>query len=84
MKVVFIYYIRSVSGMASTIYGGFSMIIILMIFIYVSSIILLVCAMMTSKYAFWLAERKQLSSNKVLSLNLKRLREEPNNFVSNN
>ena len=34
--------------------------------------------------AIWLAERKQLSSNKVLSLNLKRLREEPNNFVSNN
>ena len=84
LKVVFIYYIRSVSGMASTIYGGFSMIIILMIFIYASSVILLACAMMTSKYAFWLAERKQLSSNKVLSLNLKRLREEPNNFVSNN
>lgn len=83
LKVVFIYYIRSVSGMASTIYGGFSMIIILMIFIYVSSIILLVCAMMTSKYAFWLAERKQLISNRVLSLNLKRLRDEPNNFVSN-
>ena len=83
LKVVFIYYIRSVSGMATTIYGGFSMIIILMIFIYVSSIILLVCAMMTSKYAFWLAERKQLISNRVLSLNLKRLRDEPNNFVSN-
>ena len=84
LKIVFIYYVRSVSGMASTIYGGFSMVIILMIFIYISSFIMLVCAMMTSKYAFWLADRKQQKCNKILSRNLKRLRDNQNIFIVEN
>ena len=84
LKIVFIYYVRSVSGMASTIYGGFSMVIILMIFIYISSFIMLVCAMMTSKYAFWLADRKQQKCNKILSSNLKRLRDNQNIFIVEN
>ncbi|MDP7232000.1 MAG: YihY/virulence factor BrkB family protein [SAR202 cluster bacterium] len=79
-KIVFIYYVRNVSAMTSSIYGGVSMIIILMIFIYVSSIIMLICAILTSKYAFWLAERKQKKSNKTLSENLLRVRNNPHGF----
>jgi len=79
-KIVFIYYVRNVSAMTSSIYGGVSMIIILMIFIYFSSIIMLICAILTSKYAFWLAERKQKKSNKILSKNLLRVRNSPHGF----
>ena len=55
-KFVFIFYLRNMSGMASNIYGGVSTIIVLMIFIYVSSIILLVGAMLTMRYSYYLSK----------------------------
>ena len=45
---------------------------------------MLVCAMMTSKYAFWLADRKQQKCNKILSSNLRRLRDNQNIFIAEN
>lgn len=73
-KAIFIFYLRNMSGVATNIYGGVSMIIVLMIFVYVSSIILLVGAMLTSRYAFFLAETEQKKRNRTLSRNLERIR----------
>ena len=73
-KVIFIFYLRNVSGVASSIYGGLSTIIVLMIFVYVSSIILLVGAMLTSRYAFYLAQSEQKKGNRSLSRSLERIR----------
>ena len=73
-KVIFIFYLRNVSGVASSIYGGLSTIIVLMIFVYVSSIILLAGAMLTSRYAFYLAQSEQKKRNRSLSKSLERVR----------
>jgi uncharacterized BrkB/YihY/UPF0761 family membrane protein len=73
-KAIFIFYLRNMSGVATTIYGGVSMIIVLMIFVYVSAIILLVAAMLTSRYAFYLAQTEQKKRNRSLSRSLERIR----------
>ena len=73
-KAIFIFYLRNLSGVATTVYGGVSVIIVLMIFVYVSAIILLVGAMLTSRYAFYLAETEQKKRNRSLSHNLERIR----------
>ena len=73
-KVIFIFYLRNASGVATSIYGGLSTIIVLMIFVYVSSIILLVGAMLTSRYAFYLAQSEQKKRNRSLSKSLERIR----------
>jgi membrane protein len=73
-KVIFIFYLRNMSGVATSIYGGVSMIIVLMIFVYVSAIILLIAAMLTSRYAFYLAETEQKKRNNSLSRSLERIR----------
>ena len=73
-KAVFVYYLRNMSGVATSVYGGVSAIIVLMIFVYVSAIILLVGAMLTSRYAFYLSENEQRKRNRSLSRSLKRIR----------
>ncbi len=73
-KAIFIFYLRNMSGVATSIYGGVSTIIVLMIFVYVSAIILLVGAMLTSRYAFYLAEKEQNERNESLSRSLERIR----------
>jgi membrane protein len=73
-KAIFIFYLRNMSTIATSIYGGVSMIIVLMIFVYVSAIILLVAAMLTSRYAFYLAETEQKKRNNFLSRSLERIR----------
>jgi len=73
-KAIFIYYIRNVSGVATSIYGGVSIIITLMIFVYISAIILLIGAMLTSRYAFFLVETEQKKRNQSLSRSLERIR----------
>jgi membrane protein len=73
-KAIFVFYLRNMSGVATNIYGGVSAIIVLMIFVYVSAIILLVGAMLTSRYAFYLAETEQKKRNKSLSRSLERIR----------
>ena len=77
-KFVFIFYLRNMSGMATNIYGGVSTIIVLMIFIYVSSIILLVGAMLTMRYSYYLSNLEQRNQNNKLSKNLQRIRSVPN------
>ena len=72
--MIFIFYLRNASGVATSIYGGLSTIIVLMIFVYVSSIILLVGAMLTSRYAFYLAQSEQKKRNRSLSKSLERIR----------
>jgi membrane protein len=73
-KAIFVFYLRNMSGVATSIYGGVSAIIVLMIFVYVSAIILLVGAMLTSRYAFYLAETEQKKRNRSLSRSLERIR----------
>jgi membrane protein len=73
-KAIFVFYLRNLSGVATNIYGGVSVILVLMIFVYVSAIILLVGAMLTSRYAFYLAETEQKKRNKSLSRSLERIR----------
>ena len=76
-KVIFIFYLRNASGVATSIYGGLSTIIVLMIFVYVASIILLAGAMLTSRYAFYLAQSEQKKRNSSLSKSLERIRGTP-------
>ncbi len=76
-KGVFILYLRNVAGLANGIYGGVSAIIVLMVFVYVSAIIMLVGAQVTSRWAFYLAGREQTKQNAQLSLNLARIRSTP-------
>ncbi|MEK9676529.1 MAG: YhjD/YihY/BrkB family envelope integrity protein, partial [Chloroflexota bacterium] len=73
-KAIFIFYLRNMSGVATSLYGGVSTIIVLMIFVYVSANILLVGAMLTSRYAFYLAEKEQNERNESLSRSLERIR----------
>ena len=73
-KAIFVFYLRNMSGVATSIYGGVSAIIVLMIFVYVSAIILLVGAMLTSRYAFYLSETEQKKRNRSLSRSLERIR----------
>ena len=73
-KAIFVFYLRNMSGVATSIYGGVSAIIVLMIFVYVSAIILLVGAMLTSRYAYYLAETEQKKRNRSLSRSLERIR----------
>jgi membrane protein len=73
-KAVFVFYLRNMADVATNIYGGVSAIIVLMIFVYVSAIILLVGAMLTSRYAFYLTETEQKKRNKSLSRSLERIR----------
>jgi membrane protein len=73
-KAIFVFYLRNMSGVATNIYGGVSAIIVLMIFVYVSTIILLVGAMLTSRYAFYLSETEQKKRNRSLSRSLERIR----------
>ncbi|MBT5893624.1 MAG: YihY/virulence factor BrkB family protein [Chloroflexi bacterium] len=73
-KAIFVFYLRNMGGVTNNIYGGLSAIIVLMIFVYVSAIILLVGAMLTSRYAYYLAETEQKKRNLSLSRSLERIR----------
>lgn len=73
-KGVFILYLQNAAGLANGVYGGVSAIIVLMVFVYVSAIILLVGAQVTSRWAFYLATREQQKQNEALSQNLARIR----------
>ena len=48
-----------------------------MVFVYVSAIIMLVGAQVTSRWAFYLANREQQMQNEDLSVNLARIRSTP-------
>lgn len=76
-KGVFILYLQNAAAVTNGIYGGVSAIIVLMVFVYVSAIILLVGAQVTSRWAFYLATREQQKQNEELSLNLARIRSTP-------
>lgn len=76
-KAVFILYLQNAADVANGIYGGVSAIIVLMVFVYVSAIIMLVGAQVTSRWAFYLASREQQKQNEELSLNLARIRSTP-------
>ena len=76
-KEIFILYLRNVAGITGNIYGGVSAIIVLMVFVYVSAIIMLVGAQVTSRWAFYLATRDQERQNRGLSANLARIRMSP-------
>jgi membrane protein len=76
-KEVFILYLRNVAGITNNVYGGVSAIIVLMVFVYVSAIIMLVGAQVTSRWAFYLATREQEKQNNSLSSNLARIRMSP-------
>lgn len=73
-KAIFVFYLRNMGGVTNNIYGGLSAIIVLMIFVYVSALILLVGAMLTSRYAYYLAETEQKKRNRSLSRSLARIR----------
>ncbi len=76
-KGVFILYLQNAAALANGIYGGVSAIIVLMVFVYVSAIIMLVGAQVTSRWAFYLSNREQQKQNEELSLNLARIRSTP-------
>ncbi len=59
------------------IYGGISAVIALMAWVYVSSIIMLVGAMATSRYSAYLAAHAQRKRLESLSYNLERVRSQP-------
>lgn len=72
-KMIFILYLRNFSGISGSIYGGVSAIIVLMAFIYLSSIILLIGAQISARNTVYLNIRKQNKQNKKLELSIERL-----------
>lgn len=72
-KVVFVIYLGSFRGYAS-VYGAVSAPIALMAWVYVSTIILLVGALLTSRYSAYLNLRDQRKHLDALSANLERIR----------
>ncbi|MDA1256988.1 MAG: YihY/virulence factor BrkB family protein [Chloroflexi bacterium] len=72
-KVVFVIYLGSFRGY-SDVYGAVSAVIALMAWVYVSTIILLVGALLTSRYSAHLAVRDQRNHLESLSASLERIR----------
>ncbi len=72
-KAVFVLYLQNVGGL-SNVYGTVGAVIALMAFVYVSAIIMLVGAMLTSRYVYYLAMKEQRQQNERLSRNLERIR----------
>ena len=72
-KMIFILYLRNFSGISGSIYGGVSAIIVLMAFIYLSSIILLIGAQISARNTVYLNIRKQNIQNKKLESSIERL-----------
>ena len=71
--MIFILYLRNFSGISGSIYGGVSAIIVLMAFIYLSSIILLIGAQISARNTVYLNIRKQNIQNKKLESSIERL-----------
>lgn len=75
-KAVFVYYVSTFSRY-SDVYGAMSAVIALMAWIYVSTIILLAGALITSRYAVYLSHRDQRKRVEFLSSSLERARRRP-------
>ena len=75
-KACFVFYLKRFDT-ASAIYGAVSAIIILMAWVYVSAIIMLVGAQLTSRYVFFRAAITHRKRNEYLWKNLERVRSLP-------
>jgi membrane protein len=73
-KIVFVLYLQRFGSVADSIYGVVASVIALTVFIFVSAIIFLVGALLTSRYAEYLAVRDQRKRVEQLSKDLERLR----------
>ena len=73
-KQIFVLYLQNLGGITNNIYGGVSALIVLLVFVYVSSIIMLVGAMLTARYTFYLDMKSQNRFNENISHNLARIR----------
>lgn len=76
-KILFLVYLNNVGAWLGSIYGVFAAVIVFLTFVYIASIILLVGAMLNSKFIKYLARIKRQSLNEELSLNLHRVRQTP-------
>ena len=72
-KAGFVFYLQNFDT-ASNVYGAVNAVIVLMAWVYVSAIILLVGAQLTSRYVFYKAAMAHRRRNESLSLNLERIR----------
>lgn len=72
-KFSFVFYLQHVGG-PNSVYGAVGAVIVLMAWVYVSSIILLAGAQLTARYTGWLARHEQHMRNTLLSRNLERVR----------
>ena len=72
-KAGFVFYLQNFDT-ASNVYGAVNAVIVLMAWVYVSAIILLVGAQLTSRYVFYKAAMAHKRRNESLSLNLERIR----------
>ena len=71
--MIFILSLRNFSGISGSIYECVSAIIVLMAFIYLSSIILLIGAQISARNTVYLNIRKQNIQNKKLESSIERL-----------
>jgi len=76
-KIVFVLYLQRFGQVATSIYGVVAGVIALTVFVFVSAIIFLVGALLTSRYAVYLAIRDQRKRVEALSRDLERLRSTP-------
>ena len=72
-KAGFVFYLQNFDT-ASNVYGAVNAVIVLMAWVYVSAIILLVGAQLTSRYVFYKAAMAHKRRNESLSINLERIR----------
>ena len=75
-KAAFLVYLQNFDT-ATNIYGAVNAVIVLMAWVYVSAIILLVGAQLTSRYVFYKAAVAHKRRNESLSINLERIRAMP-------
>jgi uncharacterized BrkB/YihY/UPF0761 family membrane protein len=76
-KIIFVLYLRQFGQVMDSIYGIVGTVIALTVFVFVSAIIFLVGALLTSRYANYLAFREEKRHVERLSRDLERIRSTP-------
>ena len=73
-KAIFLFYLGRVGDQLGNLYGTFAALVVLLVFVYISSIILLAGALVTSRFMRYLNQYEQRRLNERLGANVSRVR----------
>ena len=73
-KAIFLFYLGQLGERLGDLYGTFAALVVLLVFVYVSSIILLAGALVTARFMRYLNQYEQRRLNERLSVNVSRVR----------